>query len=205
MDSETFLADYLARLDSAALAADIPADRRIELLSDVREHLELAIAEVGPDADGGLPGIVARLGTPEEIVDAETALTGPRDDASRGVPVTPPLAWHPRVSTESKALLWLAVGGTILPFVGSLVGLWFVWSSRRWTIVQKRTATITLAGLLVLSAVIVGPLLVAGELTAVINNFGPVLALIPLSGLLTAVYLAIVLHVEILIVERRNP
>lgn len=208
MDSDVFMADYLARLDSAALAAGVPDERRAELLSDVREHLELAMADLGPDPD--LDAIVARLGSPEEIIDAETAVAGPRTAAEvDGVPVAPiatsPEPWHLHVSTESKALLWLAVGGVILPFVGPLVGLWFVWSSRRWTHVQRRTATVAVLLLLALPAVIVGPLLVAGELTAVINNFGPVLTLIPLAGLLTAAYLAIVLHIEILVVERRHP
>ncbi len=208
MDSDAFLAAYLARLDAAAVAADVPEDRRAELHSDVREHLELAIADLGPDADGGLDAVVARLGTPEEIVDAEMAVNGPPDNADmrREVHVAAsPKPWHPNVSTESKALLWLVVGGTILPFVGSLIGLWFVWSSTLWTVVQKRTATVAVSVLLALPATIVVPILIAGEVTAVINNFGPVLAMIPLSGILTAAYLAVVLHVEILIVERRNP
>jgi hypothetical protein len=41
------LVAYLARLDAAATAAGLPADRRAELLAEIRGHVDDALAGVG--------------------------------------------------------------------------------------------------------------------------------------------------------------
>jgi hypothetical protein len=109
---------------------------------------------------------------------------------------------RPHATVEFKALVLLTIGAVVLPFVGPLIALGYVSASARWTTVQKRTATIGVVGLLLLPAWIVLPMLVAGEITAVVNNFAPLVALVPLAGFLTAAYLATVLYLELAIVVR---
>jgi hypothetical protein len=56
--------------------------------------------------------------------------------------------------------------------------------------------------LLFFPAWLVLPMLASGEVTAVVNNFGPLVALVPLAGFATAAYLAAVLYLELAIVVR---
>ena len=105
-------------------------------------------------------------------------------------------------TVEVKALFLLTIGAVLLPFLGPLVALGYVWASARWTTVQKRTATIAIVGLMFLPAWLVLPQLASGEITAVVNNFAPLFALVPLAGFLTAAYLAVVLYLELAIVVR---
>jgi hypothetical protein len=46
MDPETLVADYLDRLEAAAVG--IPLERRFELVADVSEHIQLARAARHP-------------------------------------------------------------------------------------------------------------------------------------------------------------
>ncbi len=68
--------------------------------------------------------ILERLGTPEEIVAAEASPTRPDDDTSaRALP-------RPGIGpVEILGILFLTAGAVLLPFVGPLIGLVFVWLS----------------------------------------------------------------------------
>ncbi|MDA0180005.1 hypothetical protein OJ997_06840 [Solirubrobacter phytolaccae] len=59
--------DYLERLDRAA--AHLPRARRRELVDDIEAHLLEALSPEPSDAE--VREVLARLGAPEEIVDAE--------------------------------------------------------------------------------------------------------------------------------------
>ena len=44
-DAETLVRDYLGRLET--VSASLPVERQGELLAELREHIELALAEAG--------------------------------------------------------------------------------------------------------------------------------------------------------------
>jgi len=51
----------LARLDAAATAAGLPADRRAELLAEIRGHVDDALAGVGAPTGAALADVLDRL------------------------------------------------------------------------------------------------------------------------------------------------
>jgi PPOX class probable F420-dependent enzyme len=77
--------DYLERLDQAARR--LPEDRRIDLLSSVREHITVALDESGPGGEAEVRQVLGKLGSPEEIVSAALA-----DDEPKPAPVVRSLA-----------------------------------------------------------------------------------------------------------------
>jgi HAAS domain-containing protein len=181
---------YLDRLEEAA--AVLPADRREELLADVREHVTLAQSEAVP-----IEEVLARLGEPEAIVAAELTETG------EAVTADEPPRERPPLSAEAKALLLLTVGAVVLPFVGPLLGLWVASGSTRWSLSQKRTAVLIVLVLLVPPAVTLLPMAVAGELTWLVTTGGILLPLVPLAGILAAIYLVVSSSVIVTVSRRR--
>jgi uncharacterized membrane protein len=174
------LDDYLARLELAA--ASLPADRRDELVADVREHTTLALPEAGSIED-----VLARLGEPEAIVAAELADMGATTSA-----LTPPRRERPRLSVETRALLLLTAGfSVVLPFVGPLLGLWVASGSTRWSLIQKRTAALIVVVILVAPAAALLPMAFAGELTWLVTTGGFLLPFVPLAGILAATHLVL--------------
>jgi hypothetical protein len=136
VDAEALVHDYLGRLDAAA--GSLPPSRRAELAGEVRQHIEMALAEAGGRDEVTVRNVLDRLGPPDEIVDAERDPDG-----------TPP-GWTMQGSaagrsgwggTEIAAILLLTVGAIFLPIIGPLLGLIFVWASTQWTTRQKSIAT----------------------------------------------------------------
>ena len=179
----TEIEDYLARLEAAAVV--LPEARRAELIAELREHIELATG----DGAVRVEDVLARLGPPEAIVAAEARESGFVDDGA--APAPRPRADRPPLSTEARALLLLTVGACLLPFVGPLLGLWVAAGSTRWSLRQKRTATLIVVALLALPASLVIPALLAGELTWIFTTAGFSLPLVPLAGVLAAAYLVL--------------
>jgi hypothetical protein len=140
MDADALVRDYIGRLDAAA--AGLPAERRAELETEVREHIEAALAEAGTRDELTVRNVLERLGSPGEIVAAESSgdpVVLRRDIAAQQATTQPfPRAWG---ATEVIALLLLTVGAIVLPFLGPLLGLIFVWASDIWTRNQKFIAT----------------------------------------------------------------
>ena len=64
-------------------------------------------------------------------------------------------AASPWGAIEIGALLLLTVGAVLLPVVGPLIGLVFVWISTQWTSRQKAIATIIVVALLMLPVLLV--------------------------------------------------
>ncbi len=121
---------YLARLDRAA--AHLPPGRRAELRAEIVGHL----AEALPD-DAGEARIAAeleRLGPPEEIVEAEQG------------PPAPPAAMEPVGTTHEAVAVVLLTVGSVVPFVGWLVGAILLWTSRLWTTREKLLGTLLVPG-----------------------------------------------------------
>lgn len=153
MDADALVRDYLGRLEAAAWR--LAVGRRAELAGEVREHIATALAEAGRRDEVTVRNILERLGPPEEIVAAE----GEPDAVVPALAATPPtgpnVARAPWGAVEVAALLLLTVGAVLLPFVGALLGLVFVWLSAQWTRRQKVVATAIVLTVLMLPLLLV--------------------------------------------------
>lgn len=119
--------DYLRRLERAA--RELPADRRNELITEVRRHLVEAIPADASDSDA--LEAIERLGLPEEIVDADDSARVARMDR-RGL-------------REWSAVFLLLLGGFVFG-IGWIAGLILLWSSRLWTTRDKLIGTLIIPG-----------------------------------------------------------
>lgn len=138
MDADALVRDYLSRLDAAASA--LPAGRRAELGAEVHEHIETALSEAERRDEVTVRNVLERLGSPEEIVAAESS-PGEAAGAPSASAGEHRAAASPWGAVEVIALLLLTLGSVFLPFVGPLIGLVFVWASNQWTRQEKLVAT----------------------------------------------------------------
>lgn len=97
--------DYLRRLQAAA--STLPAHRREELVSEIRDHLQEALRQAPADDALAVRNALERLGAPEEI--AAAALDAPPPDQR---PINP-LA----IASVAAAVLWFAGLGAVLALV----------------------------------------------------------------------------------------
>ncbi len=148
MDADALVRDYLGRLEAAAWP--LAVDRRAELVGEVREHIATALAEAGRHDELTVRNILERLGPPQEIVAAEAEPNAAAPAWATAPPTGPNVARGPWGAVEIVALLLLTIGAVLLPFVGPLIGLGFVWLSAQWTRRQKTVATAIVLTLLVL-------------------------------------------------------
>ncbi|MFE3738605.1 HAAS signaling domain-containing protein [Streptomyces sp. NPDC059134] len=146
-------------------AAALPDVRRQELLADLREHIEVALADSGTFDEGEVRRVLDQLGTPGEIVAAalaEEAGSGPVPESGRHTAIT-------------LCLIVVALPAALIPVIGPffapaavIAALVRLWRSPQWARQEKRQAT-----LLMLSPVIAVPVLAAvfsvagGGLTAI--------------------------------------
>lgn len=176
MQRDPLVDDYLRRLETAA--ADLPQERRGELVTEIEEHIEAALREGGAGDEAAVRNVLERLGPPEEIaVEAGAGTSGP----VRG-----------RLETGAMVVLALSFA---LPFVGYLVGAGLVLASKAWDGHEKAIAL-----LIPPFVVVVGGLVVLAGAASVAegesfdSGLGPVevavLMASALSGLLSAAYLS---------------
>ncbi|MEV6412347.1 hypothetical protein [Kribbella sp. NPDC051718] len=124
-DADRLVDDYLRRL--AKEAEPLPEGRRTELVAEVTAHLTEARAE-GAVSESEIREMLARLGTPEEIVAA----------ATDGLVL---VDRQPRYrSRDVAALLLLAFGAFVFLF-GWVIGVILLWTSDRWTRNEKWLGT----------------------------------------------------------------
>lgn len=141
---------YLAQLDAAAAAAGVSGGRRAELRTEIRGHLDDALAAAPELTDAVVAEVLDRLGPVEEIVAAEVA-ERPTDsaDATRWAGSTAgPTArvgttladrsWGP---LEVAAAALLSVGALLVPVISTVAGLICTWRSQRWSRTTKMVAT----------------------------------------------------------------
>jgi hypothetical protein len=140
VDAEALVNDYIGRLDAAATS--LPSSRRAELAGEVRQHIEMALAEAGGRDEVTVRNVLDRLGPPDEIVDAERQVDGPPPGWTLAPVQAPAAARSPWGAVEIAAVLLLTVGAIFLPLIGPLLGLVFVWMSVQWTNRQKTIATV---------------------------------------------------------------
>jgi uncharacterized membrane protein len=126
--------DYLARLDAAASV--LPADRRIELVAEVREHIDAAMSG-GPNDEAALRTVLDALGAPEEIARAAVEQE-PAAALPHGSPEPAPQTTNLR---DVSTVLLLMFGGFLIG-IGWVVGVALLWSSTRWRTRDKWLATL---------------------------------------------------------------
>lgn len=102
--------DYLRRLDAAA--SGLPAHRREELVSEIRDHLQEALRQAPAADKAAVRNELERLGTPEEIAAAATDPPRPAEPAGAFSEVNG-LA----IASVLLAVLWFAGIGAVLALV----------------------------------------------------------------------------------------
>lgn len=149
MQPDALVRDYLGRLEAAAWP--LSEDRRRELVGEVRDHIQTALSDAGHADEVTVRNVLDRLGRPEEIVAAEV------DSGDAQPPSAAMAAPAPRMgigAVEIVALLLLTVGAFVLPVVGPILGLVFVWVSTVWSTREKAFATFLVVVLLLLPVVL---------------------------------------------------
>ncbi|QNA77200.1 hypothetical protein C8250_039965 [Streptomyces sp. So13.3] len=140
---------YLSSVGQGVVA--LPDVRRQELLADLREHIEVALADADTVDEGSVRRVLDQLGTPGEVVAAalaEEAGSGPVPESGRRTAVT-------------LCLIVVALPASLIPVIGPffalaamIAALVRLWKSPQWVRREKRQAT-----LLMLSPVIAVPVL----------------------------------------------
>jgi flagellar basal body-associated protein FliL len=119
METDRLVDDYLSRLEEAA--AHLQRSRRMELIAEIREHIEAALREEEAAGEVAVRNVLERLGPPEEIVEAAEPLE---------------VEQAPTGKLEVAAMVTLVV-----PFIGWLFGIAMVLISKAWSNREKTVAT----------------------------------------------------------------
>ncbi len=121
--SDPLIDAYLKRLRATARA--LPRARRDELVEQIREHLDEAIA---PGADElEVRNALERLGEPDGIVGEEIERLGIRPTRAGRL--------------EWITVVLLPIGFVIIPFFGWILAIVLLWSSPVWSVRQKLMGT----------------------------------------------------------------
>jgi hypothetical protein len=163
LDADVLVRDYLGRLEAAA--AMLPVNRRDELAAEVREHINVALAEAGRSDEVTVRNILERLGSPEEIAAAEAGPAGALGAAAvaPAVGVAGTGSRWGAVEVSAVVLLCLAWPARYLPFgmflwLGlAVAGLVLVWVSGEWTRRRKLTATTCVIALYLFATLLTTP------------------------------------------------
>jgi len=110
MHTDPLVDDYLRRLDAAASA--LPAHRRDELVSQIRDHLQEALRQAPAGDKAAVRNVLERLGPPEEIAAAATDSLPPGQLTANFSQVNG-LA----IASVLLAVLWFAGIGAVLALV----------------------------------------------------------------------------------------
>jgi hypothetical protein len=144
--ADELVVDYLRRLDAAS--ALLPADRRAELVDEIRAHIEAALAEAGSRDETAVRNVLERLGDPTAIA-AEAGLEpapAPAPAAVGPVPVMTAAARSGPRPRDVVTVLLVLLGGVVGLFLvfgmWSAIAVWSVglvllWSSPRWAVREK--------------------------------------------------------------------
>ncbi|MFH9727651.1 HAAS signaling domain-containing protein [Streptomyces sp. NPDC017254] len=140
-----------AYLESVAReTAELPAERRAELLADLREHIQVS----GAEDDEQLRAVLAELGEPRTVAASALAEEAPAGRTGAATPGTG--------RTRTTAIL-LGVSGVLLllnPYAGAIaliVALVMLWGAPQWD--NRRKVIGTATGVAVPVVVFLGALL----------------------------------------------
>lgn len=136
---------YLDDLDRLLRTAD-PADRA-EVMLSVREHIDVAVAELGHEpSDAEMRRILADLGTPAQVAEGALGAAGDRPSPAPVPPATSPPAsptrpalagaWVPPVAFFALLIGSLFLWG-VVPVLALIAGIVLVCASPLWTTAQK--------------------------------------------------------------------
>lgn len=120
---------YLRELEQEL--RDLPVARRRDLVDEIRDHIESALAEVGRTDDAAIRNVLERLGDPADIAAEARERFGVR-------PVKPS-------AHEVLALILLPIGGFIW-LVGWVVGAVLLLTSGVWTRREKVIGLLVVPG-----------------------------------------------------------
>jgi uncharacterized membrane protein len=170
-DDDQLVEEYLRELRDAARG--LPADRRNELTEEITAHI--AEARQSDGSPMAVRNILDRLGDPADIVRA-AADTPPGSPAWSGAPGSG--AGHPAAAAqpgragalELAAVLFLLLGGIVIPVVGWFIGVVLLWVSPRWTKRDKLLGTLVWPGGLLAPALLVVAGAAAGLLASSVTT-----------------------------------
>ena len=156
-DDDQLVEDYLRELHIAAQG--LPADRRDELIEEITAHI--AEARQSDGSPLAVRNILDRLGDPADIIRAaaDTPPGSPASPAWSGAPGSG--AGHPAGqpgragALELAAVLFLLLGGIVIPVLGWFIGVVLLWMSPRWTSKDKLLGTLVWPGGLLAPALLV--------------------------------------------------
>jgi uncharacterized membrane protein len=172
-DDDQLVEDYLRELRNAA--GGLPADRRDELIEEISAHI--AEARQSDGSPLAVRNILDRLGDPADIVRAaaDTPAGSPAWSGAPGSAAQPGRAG----GMELAAVLFLLLGGIVIPVLGWFVGVVLLWMSPRWTARDKLLGTLVWPGGLLAPALLAAAGAAAGLLATSVTTCtsgGPVVA-----------------------------
>jgi uncharacterized membrane protein len=169
--ADRLVEDYLKRLNREL--EGVPRTRRNELVEEISEHIVEARAGLEDEREAEIRTLLDRLGDPAEIAAEACERFGVQRRQSNWLDIA--------------ALVFLLVGGLILPVIGWFIGVVLLWASSAWTTGEKLIGTLVVPGGLVLPL----GLAVAASSTALTPILGAALGIVLfLAPLLTTAFLA---------------
>jgi hypothetical protein len=117
--------EYLKAVDRAL--DGLPRARRDEIVDELREHVDAALAETG-QTEADVRTVLDRLGSPADIAAEARERFGVQE--------------RKRHVLEPVALVLITGGSLVFPFVGWLAGIALVYVSRVWTARDRLLATL---------------------------------------------------------------
>jgi hypothetical protein len=171
---------------------DLPEAQQQELIGEIAEHIDSALAELPTRNEADVRNVLEQLGIPAVIANEARERAGVHR-ARAGV-------------REIAAVILLPIGGLIIPVLGWVVGLLLLWSSPVWTSRDKWIGSLIIpGGLLLPTLLFLSPSRVCSTSTidgqVVANTCGDpsglgqgmavvVFALLAAAPIVTAIYLA---------------
>ena len=115
---------------------DLPKRRQDELVAEIKDHIDSALAEMPIRDEVSIRNVLERLGDPEDIADEARDRMGIRKPKA-GI-------------REIGAVILLLIGGIVIPVLGWAIGLLLLWSSPVWTSRDKLIGSLIIPGGLML-------------------------------------------------------
>jgi uncharacterized membrane protein len=117
---------------------DLPRDRRREIVDEIAGHIAEARAGLDDETESDVRNILEGLGDPADI--AEDARE--RFDVRTPAPAQP---FRPGW-LEVAALVFLLIGGLLIPLFGWVIGVVLLWISNAWNVRDKVIGTLFVPG-----------------------------------------------------------
>jgi uncharacterized membrane protein len=115
---------------------DLPRSRQNELVAEIEEHIDVALAEEPSQDESSVRNVLERLGDPADIA----------SEARDRMGIRPARAGF----RETAAVILLPIGGVLIPLFGWIAGLILLWSSPVWTSRDKWIGSLIIPGGLML-------------------------------------------------------